>query len=156
MSQAITDTLQTRLAAIVGDKHVLGEDKIQLRDHGWCEHSQRAKLLVRPASKEELSEVAKLATEMGVKLVAQGGLTGLVDATTTEPDNVIVSTERLNKIIRVDPLQNVLIAEAGVTLAKAHAAAAEHGLTLGVDIPSRDSCTLGCLLYTSPSPRDRG
>ena len=79
MSQAITDTLQTRLAAIVGDKHVLGEDKIQLRDHGWCEHSQRAKLLVRPASKEELSEVAKLATEMGVKLVAQGGLTGLVD-----------------------------------------------------------------------------
>ena len=149
MSQAITDTLQTRLAAIVGDKHVLGEDKIQLRDHGWCEHSQRAKLLVRPASKEELSEVAKLATEMGVKLVAQGGLTGLVDATTTEPDNVIVSTERLNKIIRVDPLQNVLIAEAGVTLAKAHAAAAEHGLTLGVDIPSRDSCTLGGIVSTN-------
>jgi len=123
-SKSVNKTLQGRLGAIVGDKHVLGKDKIQLRDCGWCEHSQRANLLVRPSSEEELSAVAKLANEMGVKLVTQGGLTGLVDATTTEPDNVIVSSERLNKIIRVDPLQNVLIAE-------------------------RDSCTLGGIVSTN-------
>ncbi len=147
MSKA--NNLFDKLAAIVGADHVLGEEKIALRSPGWCENSQRAHLLVRPSTTEELAQVARIAHANRIVMVPQGGLTGLVDATATEADNLIVSFERFDKIIRVDPVQGVLVAGTGVTLAAAHAAAAEHGLMLGVDIPSRDSCTLGGIVSTN-------
>ena len=137
------------LAAIVGESHVLDQSKLQLRNPGQCEQSQTAALLVRPANAEELSEVIKIAAANNVQTVPQGGLTGLVQATSTEADNLIISFERMNKITRVDPLQGVLVAGTGVTLADAHAAAAEVGMTLGVDIPSRGSCTLGGIISTN-------
>lgn len=137
------------LAKVVGADHVLTQDKIALRSPGWCEHSQRAHLLVRPSTTEELADVARIASAHGTAMVAQGGLTGLTEATTTEADNLIVSFERFNKIHRIDPVQGVLVAGTGVTVAQAHAAAAEYDLTLGVDIPSRDSCTLGGIVSTN-------
>jgi len=141
--------LAKSLATIVGETHVLDQSKLQLRNPGQCEHSQLAALLVRPADARQLSEVVKLAAESKVQTVPQGGLTGLVQATSTEENNLIISFERMNAIERVDPLQGVLVAGTGVTLADAHAAAAEVGMTLGVDIPSRGSCTLGGIISTN-------
>ena len=144
-----TTELAKPLAAIVGESHVLDQSKLQLRNPGQCEQSQDAALLVRPTDARELSKVIKLAAENKVNAVPQGGLTGLVQATSSEADNLIISFERMNEITRVDPLQGVLVAGTGVTLADAHAAAAEVGMTLGVDIPSRESCTLGGIISTN-------
>jgi len=144
-----TTELSRALAAIVGDSHVLDQEKLQLRNPGQCEESQNAALLVRPADATELSEVIKIAAASNVQVVPQGGLTGLVQATSTEADNLIISFERMNEITRLDPLQGVLVAGTGVTLADAHAAASEVGMTLGVDIPSRGSCTLGGIISTN-------
>ncbi|MBX2881807.1 MAG: FAD-binding oxidoreductase, partial [Granulosicoccus sp.] len=144
-----TEDLVKELCAIVGDKHVLTDSDVTERNTGYCAASMDAGLLVRPATTEEVGKIAALAHRNGRAVVAHGGMTGLVQGTASQAQNVIVSFERMNKVLRVDPAQNILIAQAGVRLQDAHAAAAEHGLTLGVDIPSRGSCTVGGIVSTN-------
>lgn len=148
-SMSDTDPITPILVAIVGDKHVLIGADVTDRNTGYCSASMDAALLVRPATTEEVGKIAKLAHDNERALVAHGGMTGLVQGTASQQKNIIVSFERMNQVVRVDPAQNILIAQAGVKLQDAHAAAAEFGLTLGVDIPSRGSCTVGGIVSTN-------
>jgi len=141
--------LLSSLAEIVGEKNVLSGDAVTGRNPGWCRTSLDAGLMVRPASTSEVSRVAAVAHANDLVVVPHGGMTGLVQGTSSQANNLIVSFERMNQVTRVDPAQGVLIAQAGVRLQDAHDAAAEHGLTLGVDIPSRGSCTIGGIISTN-------
>lgn len=136
-------------AAIVGPANVLGRARLALRDPGWCAGSQGAGLLVRPDTTEELAAVLRLADARGMSVVAQGGLTGLTEATESGPGQLIVSFERMNRILDIDPAQGAALVEPGVTLAALDAALAPLGLMLGVDIPARDSCTIGGMIATN-------
>ncbi|MEB8387880.1 FAD-binding oxidoreductase [Rhodobacteraceae bacterium KMM 6894] len=60
-----------------------------------------------------------------------------------------ISFERMNKIIRLDPLQGVAIVQAGVRLQDLIDAAGEYGMRPGVDLPSRGSCTMGGMASTN-------
>ncbi|MBX2825093.1 MAG: FAD-binding oxidoreductase [Gammaproteobacteria bacterium] len=141
--------LTEALADIVGEKNVLVGDDVTSRNPGWCRTSLDAGLLVRPGTKEEVSRIAALAHAHDLVVVPHGGVTGLVQGTSSQQRNIIISFERMNKVVRVDPAQGILIAEAGVKLQDAHTAAAEFGMTLGVDIPSRGSCTIGGIVSTN-------
>jgi FAD/FMN-containing dehydrogenases len=92
---------------------------------------------------------AVLRATPGVPVVAQGGLTGLVEGTESHPGELIVSFERMNRIEAIDPAQGVALVGAGVTLADLDAALAPFGLMAGVDIGARDSCTIGGMVATN-------
>ena len=62
---------------------------------------------------------------------------------------MLVSLERLNRIRAVDPRGNVLIAEAGVTLAGAQKAAEEVGRLFPLSIASEGTCQIGGNLATN-------
>ena len=140
-------TLAEILGPLVGAEHVLGPQKLSLRNPGWCAESLDAGLLVRPADAAELSAVLKATP--GVAVVAQGGVTGLVEGTASAPGEIIVSFERMNRIEQIDPAQGVALVGAGVTLAQLDAALEPHGLMAGVDIGARDSCTIGGMVSTN-------
>ena len=142
-------TLVEQLTDIVGQSNVLTGTDVTSRNPGYCLASMDAGLLVRPATTDEVSAIAVCAQANNRVLVPHGGMTGLVQGTTSEEENIIISFERMNKVLRVDPVQNVLVAQAGVKLQDAHDAAAEYGLMLGVDIPSRGSCTVGGIISTN-------
>ena len=89
-----------------------------------------------------MSAICKAASAQGIALVPHGGLTGLVDATGTENGEVAVSFERMNRIRRVDPVQGIAIAEAGVRLDQLIEAAALHG----------DAARCGPALRAEPAP----
>ncbi|GAB1377250.1 FAD-binding oxidoreductase [Pararhodobacter aggregans] len=139
--------LAETLAAIVGPGHVLGPERLALRDPGWCRGSQGAGLLVRPADAAELAAV--LRATPGLAVVPQGGLTGLVEGTESHPGQLIVSFERMNRVHAIDPAQAVALVGAGVTLAALDAALEPFGLMAGVDIGARDSCTIGGMVATN-------
>lgn len=135
------------LRRLIGETHVLGPERLSLRDPGWCKASQGAGLLVRPADAAELSAV--LMATPGVGIVAQGGLTGLVEGTESHPGQLIVSFERMNRIEMIEPAQGMALVGAGVTLAELDAVLEPHGLMAGVDIGARDSCTIGGMVSTN-------
>ena len=113
------------------------------RHPGYTRENLDAGVLVRPGSTDEVAAVMRHLYARGIPVVPQGGLTGLVQGAVSRPGEVILSLERMKRIERVDPVDRVMVAEAGVTLEAAQEAAAAHGLMVPVDIGARGACTLG-------------
>ena len=131
------------------DCGIVTPDRLRQRDPGYCAASREAGLLLRPVDSAGVAAICARATAHGIGIVPQGGLTGLVDGTAATPDQVALSTERMTRILRVDPEQRIIAAEAGATIADLDRAAAEFGLMTGIDIPSRGSATLGGAIATN-------
>ncbi len=142
-------TVADEFAGLVGADHVLTGARLAMRNPGWCHASQGAGLLVRPADTAQVAAVVRLAGRLALGVVAQGGLTGLVEGTQSQPGEVIVSFERMNRVLAIDPAQGVVVVEPGVRLADLDAALAPHGVMIGVDIGARDSCTIGGMVATN-------
>ena len=137
--------------AIVGEKYALTDAAAMeryLSEHRRLYHG-KTPLILKPGTTEEVSRILALANETGTAIVPQGGNTGLVGGQIPFGNEVLVSLERLNRIRAVDPRGNVLIAEAGVTLAGAQKAAEEVGRLFPLSIASEGSCQIGGNLATN-------
>jgi FAD/FMN-containing dehydrogenase len=111
----------------------------------------RAEAILAPASTEEVAEIVRLAGELNVPLVPQGGNTGMVAGATPPEDGsaLLLSLRRMNGIRSLDPQANVAVAEAGVILANLHAAAADADRRFPLTLGARGSCTVGGLVATN-------
>ena len=79
--------------------------------------------VIRPATVASVQIVFKIAGASGAKVVPRGAGTG-APGTTRFPDGALVlSTERLNKIIRIEPDNEMAVVQPGVTTAHLDAAA---------------------------------
>ncbi|MEL6511552.1 MAG: FAD-binding oxidoreductase [Pseudomonadota bacterium] len=114
-------------------------------------YAGRDGLLVAPASAEEVAVVVKAANAHQVGIVPYGGGTGLVGGQVAPegPAPIIVSVERMKAIRSVHPLENVMIAEAGVILADAQTAADKAGRLFPLSLASEGSARIGGLLATN-------
>ena len=110
-----------------------------------------AGLVVAPGSVEEVATVIRTASQARVPVIPYAGGTGLVGGQVTyqDPAPVILSMERMNAIRAVYPLENVLIAEAGVILANVQTAAQEAGRLFPLSLASEGSARIGGLLGTN-------
>lgn len=73
-------------------------------------------IVVKPGSPEEISEILKYANKELLPVVVRGGGTGVVGgAIPTEP-SIILSPERLNKVVELDEKNLMITIESGATL----------------------------------------
>ncbi|MCK9356273.1 MAG: FAD-binding oxidoreductase [Dehalococcoidia bacterium] len=73
-------------------------------------------VVVKPANPKEISEILKLANKEKTPVYPRGGGTGLVGAAVPTRDGIVLSLERLDKVIEVDKENMMVVSEAGVTL----------------------------------------
>ncbi|MFO1292256.1 MAG: FAD-binding oxidoreductase [Rubrivivax sp.] len=101
--------------------------------------------VVRPANTAQAVRAIAACRAAGVALVVRGGGTGFAGGCLPLPGQqaVVMSLERMNRIRSVDAVGNVLVAEAGCTLARAQEAARAQGRLLGLDHGGAGSSTLG-------------
>jgi FAD/FMN-containing dehydrogenase len=137
------------LVALVGRDHVLTARDLAGRDPGMDPHNFGAGVLVRPASTAEVADVLRYCHSVGLSVVPHGGRTGISGAAVSQPGEIILSLERMNQIRVLDVVSRTAVVEAGVVLGRLAQAAAEHGLTVGLDLGARDSATLGGLVSTN-------
>lgn len=111
----------------------------------------QAGLVLAPGSTAEAAEVVRQCAEAGVGIVPYGGGTGLVGGQVMEQGArpVILSLERLKRIRDINPVDNVLLAEAGVVLADIRAAADGVGRLFPLSLASEGSCQIGGNLATN-------
>ncbi|UWQ18836.1 FAD-binding oxidoreductase [Jannaschia sp. M317] len=111
----------------------------------------RGGLLVAPASVAEVATLVRAAGQAGVPIVPYGGGTGLVGGQVAGDltDPLILSLERLNRIRSVDPVENALVAEAGVILQVAQDAAEAADRLFPLSIASQGSARIGGILSTN-------
>jgi FAD/FMN-containing dehydrogenase len=143
-------TVLARLKAVLGpggwsdDPDRLAPKLVEWRER-WRGYTP---LLALPGSAEQVSAVIGICAEAGVAVVPQGGNTGLVGGQIPQGE-ILLSTDRLRAVRDIDRLDDVMIAEAGLTLAEAHAAAREVGRRFPLDLASEGSATLGGLISTN-------
>ena len=132
------------LRSIIGEKAVLDAAETATRSAGvWRPDNLRAAALARPADTAEVSEVLRWCHDNGIGVVTQGGLTGLVHGSDAEPDQVILSLERMRAIEDINPVQRTATVQAGVTLQALQEAVEEHELMFPLDLGARGTATLG-------------
>ncbi len=105
--------------------------------------------VVRPASTSEVVAVVRACATHGVALCPSGGRTGLAGAATATDGEVVVSLDRMPRVLRVDPIGRTLVCQAGATLQSVAAAAAERGLLYPVDFAAKGSAQIGGTIATN-------
>ncbi len=148
-----TDLLIAGLTAIVGDKYVLhhADDKAPFEAEWRGLYHGTALLVVKPGSVQEVADVLKFAQEHRLRIIPQGGNTGLVGGNTPDETGteIVLSLARLNRIREVDALSDTMTVEAGVTLLRAQEAATEADRLFPLSLASEGTCTIGGNLGTN-------
>ena len=157
MAKAMDGNARARLAKEVrsrlGDRSVITEASDvepwltdwRGRYRGACD------AILAPSSTDEVAFIVRLAGELGVPLVPQGGNTSMVGGATPPADGsaLILSLRRMNRILVISAENNLAVAEAGVILAKLHEAVAAEARRFPLTLGARGSCTLGGLAATN-------
>lgn len=142
----LLDELRSKL----GTDAVLTDEAVHSRSAGiWRKDTIAAAALVRPRSTEEVAVVLKACHAAGQSVVTHGGLTGLVKGALTEPDDLVLSLERMNQIETINPVDRTATVQAGVALQTLQETAEEAGLLYPLDLGARGSCTVGGNIATN-------
>jgi FAD/FMN-containing dehydrogenase len=145
----MTDTVG-KLKNLLPDGAVIEGEALSSRATSyWDPSPMQGKVLVRPSSTEQVSQVLKLCHEHKQTVVVQGGLTGIVEGALSTPDDVIISLERMNAIESVDEIDGVAVIEAGAVLQDVQEQLAEKDLLFPLDLGARGSCTIGGTVATN-------
>src|SRR5512132_1966339 len=104
-----------RLRAIVGPEHVL-TDSDSLTKYGTdaLKRGHPADVVVLPANTAEISKIAALCNETRTPLVPRGGGTGYTGGAVPVHGGVVLSLERLNRILEIDELNLLAVVEPNV------------------------------------------
>lgn len=104
-----------------------------------------------PSTAAELSEIVRLCFEGRVGIVPRGGATGLVggQVMTKGVEPLIVSLERMNTLRGIYRDEDVLVVDAGVTLAFAQGEAEKVNRLFPLSLASEGSATIGGVLATN-------
>jgi FAD/FMN-containing dehydrogenase len=134
-----------RLEAIIGAANVFAGDDIgeHYRVDVLRKFLSTPGYMVRPATTEQVSEVMKLANELGLPVTAVGGQTGTAGGAIPSDGGIALSLERMNRIEQIDLDSMTMTVEAGCILQIAQEAVEKQGAFLPLDLGSRGSATIG-------------
>jgi FAD/FMN-containing dehydrogenase len=138
------DELISRLHDVVGKSGTIsGPDLSERATSYWDPSPTVAKILVRPESTQQVSDVLRLCHAAGQTVVVQGGLTGVVKGANSSADDVIISLERMTAVESVDEMDGVAVLQAGAVLQTVQEELASQGFLFPLDLGARGSCTIG-------------
>ena len=110
--------------------------------------------VVFPRTHDEVVKLIQLCNEHHISLTTRGRGTGTTGATVPLQAGIVLSTEKMNRIIKIDPANRYMVVEPGVTNQQVQDAAKEHGFFWPPDPTSAAYCSVGGnLAYNSAGPR---
>lgn len=147
MSAFVLEELRQCLPALL-----LKTDPADLEYYGrdWTRRWTPAPLAIAlPASIEEVQGIVRWAKTHQIALVPSGGRTGLSGGAVAAQGELVVSTERMNKVLDFDPIDRTLTVQPGVPVEVLQNAAREQGLIYPVDFAARGSAAIGGSIATN-------
>jgi alkyldihydroxyacetonephosphate synthase len=99
--------------------------------------------VVFPARTEEVATVLAWACEARVAVIPRGGGSGVCGGATADAGSIVLDLSRMNHVTDVDPVSQVVRAEAGVRGGQLEDVLAGHGLTVGHYPQSIATSTIG-------------
>jgi FAD/FMN-containing dehydrogenase len=105
--------------------------------------------IVWPRSVEQVQELMRLCQEHRIAVVPSGGRTGLAGAATATRGELIVSFDKMRKVLEVNASDRWVRAEAGATVEAIDSAAREEGLFYPVDWAATGTAQVGGSIATN-------
>jgi glycolate oxidase len=99
--------------------------------------------IAMPETADEVVALVRACHAGRVPFVARGSGTSLSGGSLPVVGGIVIALNRLNRILRLDPVQRIAVVEPGVINAAVTAAAAPHGLHYAPDPSSQSICTIG-------------
>jgi len=147
----MTDSRLDALARLAPDLR-LTTDPADFEFYGrdWTRRWTPAPLAVAlPSSSNDVQAIARWASEHRVALVPSGGRTGLSGGAVAANGELVVSFERMTRVLDFNDVDRTLTVQPGIALEAVHQAARERGLIYPVDFAARGSASIGGSIATN-------
>ena len=140
-----------QLVAIVGEhrvkvdddaKQVFGKDQTRV-------FTPNPIAVVFPDSTEEVQKIVQLANHLRIAIVPSGGRTGLSGGAVAMNGEIVLSLEKMNRVVDYLPEDRILRVEAGMITEQLQTIAEEKGLFYPVDFGSSGSSQIGGNIATN-------
>nr|WP_315401671.1 FAD-linked oxidase C-terminal domain-containing protein [uncultured Duganella sp.] len=119
------------------------EDTRPYECDGLAAYRQLPMIVVLPDSEAQIVAALRVCRELNVPIVPRGAGTGLSGGAMPIADGVVLSTARLNRIVRMDAYSRTAVVQPGVRNLAISEAAAPLGLYYAPDPSSQIACTIG-------------
>lgn len=141
----MTDALSTALKSIFkADQLRFDTESLQTYGRDWTRfYTVNPSAIVFPNSTQQVRDLVLLARKNKWALVPSGGRTGLSGGAVASNQEIVVSMERMNRILDFDDFDQTLKVEAGVITEEIQKWAAEKNLFYPVDFAARGSSHIG-------------
>jgi glycolate oxidase len=140
----VSHTFGSALRDVVGNAHVRDDaDSLVAYAADALGQGHPPDLVVVPASTTEISAIARLCTEHRVPLVVRGAGTGYTGGAVPTQGGVVLSLERLNRILEVDETNLLAVVEPNVITGDLQRAVERVGLFYPPDPASLDRSSIG-------------
>ncbi len=151
----MNDEFLQQLEQIVPQDQLL-TDPAECLTYGYDNSRRQAQpiAVVFPDTEAQVQAIVQCCNRHKIPLVARGRGTGTTGATVPIHHELVVSFERMNRIIHIDPDNRSMTVEPGATNLEVQQCAAQHGFFWAPDPTSAAFCTVGGnLAYNSAGPR---
>ncbi|HAT32490.1 MAG TPA: FAD-binding oxidoreductase [Janthinobacterium sp.] len=133
------------LRALLPERCVLfaAEDTRPYECDGLAAYRRLPMVVALPDTEEQVIAILNVCREMQVPIVPRGAGTGLSGGALPIADGVVLSTARMNQLLRLDAYGRAAVVQPGVRNLAISEAAAPHGLYYAPDPSSQIACTIG-------------
>lgn len=149
----VNEAIVAELTSIVGSRNVV-TDLDQLHSYSYDEVTEAKwqhlpEIAVKPENTEQVSRIMQLANRERIPVTPRGAGTGLAAGAVPFLGGIVLSLEKMNKIIELDQANMFMVVEPGVTTAEVQRCAREAGLFYAGDPCSADSSFIGGNIATN-------
>jgi glycolate oxidase subunit GlcD len=141
----MTRSLLAALSRVVGRQWVRHR-KAELTTYamdGLPTHESLPGVVVMPETPAQVREILHLLHLVQVPFVARGAGTGLSGGALADPNTVLITLTRMNRILEIDPVLRRAVLQPGVVNARLSEAVLPYGLYYVPDPSSQAACTIG-------------
>ncbi len=117
--ESVLSVAISRLEALLGERHLVLDPEGYLYDETpkpVRPEACRNVVVVKPGTTEEVSQIMKIASDLNIPVFVRGGGTGLSGGAIPTRPGIVISMERMNRIVEIDDKNLMAVCEAGVTL----------------------------------------
>ncbi len=108
-------------------------------------------LVLRPRTEREISDILKICNANRIPVTARGRGTSVVGGSVSAKNGVILSLERMDSILSIDPETMTARVEPAVITSRISEDASKYNLFYPVDPASHESCSIGGNVNTGAS-----
>jgi glycolate oxidase len=144
MHTGISEKQLTFFRNLLGNRLEIGDE---IQTHYAADHTEDftffPDLVLKPETTDEVSQIMRFCYENNLIVTPSGARTGLSGGALANHGGVLLSVERMNKIVQIDEKNHQVITEPGVITQVLQDEAKKVGLFYPPDPASKGSCFIG-------------